>query len=408
MTTPCGPEGRSSRGFGKMSLSDYSCKQFLGDQPHALGTAALQLERMAMLWRTMWTWTTTFAVLTALATAMGCVNAQAQLWPQRPVRVIAPYAARGNSDGMPRIVAQRLTDAFGQTFVVENRLGANGAIATEAVARSPADGYTLLWGATPPLTINPALTKVNPIKDFAPISVVAVNAFVLVVNKSFPPKTVAEFIAHVRAQRNKLAYAEGSAGSLTHLTMALFLKRAGLQMTNVSYRGNAPALTDVVAGHLTHHVLERFRRHAAGYRRLDPTSRRFKQRARAAAARCADCRRIRLSRVRRAHLEWADGADGNAQGHHRQDRRRDRPPRHTSAIRRAPGPVWGRSAGQYACGVQRHARCRYRLVGGHHPVARTEVLRCRQRNVPYWLPAVGRSDASPHWRWRARVSRCTC
>src|SRR5215472_4289117 len=252
MTTPCGPEGRSSRGFGKMSLSDYSCKQFLGDQPHTLGTAALQLERMAMLWRTTWTWTTTFAVLTALATAMGCVNAQAQLWPQRPVRVIAPYAAGGNSDGMARIVAQRLTDAFGQTFVVENRLGANGAIATEAVARSPADGYTLLWGATPPLTINPPLTKVNydPIKDFAPISVVAVNAFVLVVNKSFPPKTVAEFIAHVRAQPNKLAYAEGSGGSLTHLTMALFLKRAGLQMTNVGYRGNAPALTDVVAGHL--------------------------------------------------------------------------------------------------------------------------------------------------------------
>jgi tripartite-type tricarboxylate transporter receptor subunit TctC len=182
-----------------------------------------------MLWR-MWTWTTTFAVPTALATAMGCVSAQAQLWPQRPVHIIAPYAAGGNSDGIARIVAQRLTDAFGQTFVVENRLGANGAIATDAVARSPADGYTLLWGATPPLTINPALTKVNydPIKDFAPISVVAVNAFVLVVNKNFPPKTIAEFIAHVRAQPNKLAYAEGSAGSLTHLTMALFLKRAGL------------------------------------------------------------------------------------------------------------------------------------------------------------------------------------
>ncbi len=177
---------------------------------------------------------------------------QAEVWPQRPVRIIGPYAAGGNSDGMARLVAQRLGEAFGQTFVVENRVGANGAIATEAVARSPADGYTLLWAATPPLTINPALTKVNydPIKDFAPISAVAVNAFVLVVNKDFPPKTVAEFIAYVRAQPNKLAYAEGSAGSLTHLTMALFLKRAGLQMSNVSYRGNAPALTDVVAGHL--------------------------------------------------------------------------------------------------------------------------------------------------------------
>ena len=231
-----------------MSLSDYSCKQFLGDQPHAPRTAALQLERMAMLWRTMWTWTMTVAVPTALA--MGCVSAQAQLWPQRPVHIIAPYAAGGNSDGMARIVAQRLGDAFGQTFVVENRLGANGAIATEAVARSAADGYTLLWAVTPPVAINPAKVHYDPIKDFAPISAVAVNAFVLVVNKSFPPKTVAEFITYVRARPDKLSYSESRVGSLTHLAMALFLKRAGLQMMNVSYRGNAPALTDVVAGHL--------------------------------------------------------------------------------------------------------------------------------------------------------------
>jgi tripartite-type tricarboxylate transporter receptor subunit TctC len=192
------------------------------------------------------------AAVAALTIALMTIGAQAQSWPQRPVRIIVPYAAGGNSDGMARLAAQRLGEAFGQSFVVENRVGANGAIATEAVARSPADGYTLLWAATPPLTINPALTKVSydPIKDFAPISAVAVNAFVLVVNKDFPPKTVAEFIAYVRAQPNKLAYAEGSAGSLTHLTMALFLKRAGLQMSNVSYRGNAPALTDVVAGHL--------------------------------------------------------------------------------------------------------------------------------------------------------------
>jgi tripartite-type tricarboxylate transporter receptor subunit TctC len=184
--------------------------------------------------------------------ALGGTSAHAQGWPQRPVRVIAPYAAGGNSDGIARIAGQRLGDAFGQTFVVENRVGANGAIAAEAAARSPADGYTLLWAATPPITINPALTKVNydPIKDFAPISIVGVNAFVLLVNKNFPAKSVAEFISLVRAQPGKLAYAEGSAGSITHLAMALFLKRAGLEMTNVSYRGNAPALTDVVAGHL--------------------------------------------------------------------------------------------------------------------------------------------------------------
>jgi tripartite-type tricarboxylate transporter receptor subunit TctC len=189
-----------------------------------------------------------------LAAALGGSNAYAQStsWPQRPVRIIAPYAAGGNSDVITRLTAQRLTEAFGQTFVVENRLGGNGAVASEAVARAAPDGYTLLWGVTPPITINPALTKVSydPIKDFAPISIVAVNGFVLVVNKAFPPKSVAEFISYVRSQPSKLAYAEGSAGSLTHLIMALFLKRAGLDMTNVSYRGNAPALTDVVAGHL--------------------------------------------------------------------------------------------------------------------------------------------------------------
>jgi tripartite-type tricarboxylate transporter receptor subunit TctC len=194
---------------------------------------------------------TAVAVLAVAAGFIGS-DARAQTWPQRPVHIVVPYAAGGNSDGMARIVAQRLTEAFGQTFVVENRLGANGAIAAEAVARSAGDGYTLLWGVTPPITINPALTKVNydPVKDFAPISAVGVNAFVLLVNKDFPPKTVADFVAYVRAQPHKLAYAEGSAGSLTHLAMALFLKRAGLEMTNVSYRGNAPALTDVVAGHL--------------------------------------------------------------------------------------------------------------------------------------------------------------
>jgi tripartite-type tricarboxylate transporter receptor subunit TctC len=188
----------------------------------------------------------------AAALASTCATAHAQNWPQRPVRIIAPYAAGGNSDVITRLTAQRLTDAFGQTFVVENRLGGNGAVAAEAAARSPADGYTLLWGVTPPITINPAMTKVNydPIRDFAPVSVVAVNGFVLVANKDFPPKSVAEFISYVRAQPQKLAYAEGSVGSLTHLAMALFLKHAGLDMTNVSYRGNAPALTDVVAGHL--------------------------------------------------------------------------------------------------------------------------------------------------------------
>jgi tripartite-type tricarboxylate transporter receptor subunit TctC len=179
-------------------------------------------------------------------------QAQPQPWPSRPVRIVAPYAAGGNSDVMARVVAQRLTEAFGHTFIVENRVGANDALAAEVVIRSPADGYTLLWAVTPPMTIAPAMTKLayDPIRDFAPISAVAINGFVLVVHKDFPAQTVAEFIAYVKSQKEKMAYAEGTAGSVTHLAMALFAQRAGLEMTNVSYRGNAPAMNDVIAGHL--------------------------------------------------------------------------------------------------------------------------------------------------------------
>jgi len=178
--------------------------------------------------------------------------AHGQEWPQRPVRIIGPYAAGGNADVLARLTAQRLSDAFGRQFVVENRVGGNGIIAAEAVAHAPADGHTLLWGVLPPLAIQPALGKVpyDSLKDFAPISVVATNPFVLVVNKDLPVKTVAEFIAWVRAQPAKPSYAEGAVGSVTHLAMALFLHRAGIAMTNVSYRGNSPALTDIVAGHL--------------------------------------------------------------------------------------------------------------------------------------------------------------
>lgn len=190
-------------------------------------------------------------LILAASTAFGA-QAQAQPWPSRTVRIVVPYAAGGNSDVMARVVAQRLTEAFGQTFIVENRVGANGALAADTVIRSGPDGYTLLWAITPPMTIAPAMSKLNydPIKDFAPISAVAINGFVLVVNKDFPPKTLAEFIAYVKAQKEKMSYAEGTAGSVTHLSMALFAKRAGLDMTNVSYRGNAPAMNDVIAGHL--------------------------------------------------------------------------------------------------------------------------------------------------------------
>jgi tripartite-type tricarboxylate transporter receptor subunit TctC len=191
-------------------------------------------------------------VVVAGAIILAPARAQSQDWPQRPVRIVAAYAAGGNSDVLARLTAQRLSDAFGQQFIVENRVGGNGTIAMDAVARSAPDGYTLLWGVLPPVAIQPHMAKVSydPIKDYAPVSVVGTNPFVLVVNKDVPAKNVKEFVAWVKSQPNKLSYAEGAAGSVTHLAMALFLKRAGIEMTNVSYRGNNPALTDVVAGHL--------------------------------------------------------------------------------------------------------------------------------------------------------------
>jgi tripartite-type tricarboxylate transporter receptor subunit TctC len=165
-----------------------------------------------------------------------------------------PFAAGGNSDGMGRILAQRLSQVFEQQFVIENRVGAGGSLAAVDVARSTPDGYTLFWGVTPQISILPAMTavKYDPVKDFAPITVLGTSAFVLIVNADLPVKTVAEFVDYVRAQpRDKgLAYADGGVGTVSHLAMALFLKRAGLEMTPVHYAGNNPALTAVIGGFL--------------------------------------------------------------------------------------------------------------------------------------------------------------
>jgi tripartite-type tricarboxylate transporter receptor subunit TctC len=185
--------------------------------------------------------------------ALGALDpAQSQSWPQRPVTVVVPFAAGGNTDGIGRSIAQWLSDRLGQQFVVENRGGAGGAIAAEMVAKAPADGYTLFVAALPQIAIVPAIsqTRYDPVKDFAPISVVGTNPFVLAVNKDVPVKSVPEFIDYVRKAPQPLSYASAGIGSLNHLSMALFLKLAGLDMIHVPYKGNAPAMSDVVAGHV--------------------------------------------------------------------------------------------------------------------------------------------------------------
>jgi len=190
-----------------------------------------------------------FAVVAALGWAS---VAQSQGWPQRPVKILLPFVAGGSTDSVARVIAQRLSVAFGQQFIIENRAGASGAIAAEAVARSPADGYTLLMGAAGPITITPAASKTSydPVRDFAPISNVGTNPLVLVVHPGVPVHTFAEFIDYARRQPNSVTFAGSGVGSMTHLAMALFAKRAGLEMVPVMYKGGGAAMTDVLAGHV--------------------------------------------------------------------------------------------------------------------------------------------------------------
>jgi tripartite-type tricarboxylate transporter receptor subunit TctC len=189
-------------------------------------------------------------VLAALLATM--VSASAAEWPEKPVKIVYPYAAGSTGDATARLIARRLGEKLGQPFIVENRVGANGVIGTEAVARSAPDGHTLLWAITPQIAISPVMIKVpyDPVTDFVPISAVSLNTFALVVNAKVPAKSVTEFIAYARAQPYGFTYAEGGAGSISHLAMVLLLNRAAVKGTNVSYKGIVPALTDVVAGHL--------------------------------------------------------------------------------------------------------------------------------------------------------------
>lgn len=193
-------------------------------------------------------------ILRLLAAIAACalipLSTHAQEWPQRPVKMIVPFAAGGNTDTIARIVAERLSNAFGQQFVVENRVGAGGAIAAEFVAKAPADGYTLLVAAAPQIAIVPFMQKVSydPVKDFAPVSNIGTNPFVLGVHISVPANSVKEFVDYVKSRPGEVNYSSGGNGSIGHLSGALFASRAGLKMTHIPYKGGAPAIADLVAG----------------------------------------------------------------------------------------------------------------------------------------------------------------
>jgi tripartite-type tricarboxylate transporter receptor subunit TctC len=187
--------------------------------------------------------------LMALVCAVS-LNATAA-WPEKPVKIIVPWAPGGSTDILARTVATKLSQVLGQPVIVENKPGASGNIGSDFVAKSPPDGYTLLFGTMSTHAINPSIMQNMPFKgvdDFTPIAMLAFVTNTMVVHPSLPVNSVKEFIAYAKANPGKIAYASAGPGSTNHLSAALLEKMAGIQMLHVPYKGGAPAVTDTVGG----------------------------------------------------------------------------------------------------------------------------------------------------------------
>jgi tripartite-type tricarboxylate transporter receptor subunit TctC len=191
-------------------------------------------------------------VLGSIAGLLLARAARAQGWaPERPLRLVVPFAAGGSTDVTARLVAQALGDRLGQPVVVENRPGAGGNIGAETVARAAPDGHTLLMGVSGVLAANRALYRSLPfdtLRDFAPISQVAVIPNLIVVHPDLPSRDIAGLIEHAKRNPGKVFYGSAGSGTSLHLAAALFAARAGVEMVHVPYRGGAPAATDLIAG----------------------------------------------------------------------------------------------------------------------------------------------------------------
>lgn len=193
-------------------------------------------------------------VLTAVLALGSASDARAQAYPTHPIRLVVPYPAGGAADILARVIGQKLSERLGEPMVIENRPGAGTAIGAKFVAKAPPDGYTILMGTVSSHAINPALTKdvgYDPVTDFAPISLVASLPFILDVNPSVPAHSVAELVALAKRQPGKLTFASAGIGTSNHLAGELFKSMAGIDIVHVPYRGSAPALEDVIAGHVT-------------------------------------------------------------------------------------------------------------------------------------------------------------
>jgi tripartite-type tricarboxylate transporter receptor subunit TctC len=184
--------------------------------------------------------------------ALPCVAAVSPMYPVKPIRWIVPYPAGGGSDTVARALAPRLQESFGQSVVVDNRGGAAGVVGTEMGAAAPADGYTLVF-AVGSFVVTPYLNrnvKYDPVRDFSPVTLLAINPYLFAANASVPVNSVSELIAYAKANPGKLNYGSAGAGGGNHLAMELFNSMAGTSIIHVPYKGAAPGITDLISGQL--------------------------------------------------------------------------------------------------------------------------------------------------------------
>ena len=192
-----------------------------------------------------------FAAAFCAAAMLSAAPASAQTWPAKPVRLMVPFPPGGSTDIVARIVAQKLGERLGQSIVIENRGGAGGTIGTALIAKSAPDGYNLTVASTSTHVVAPSVyikLDYDPVKDFAPVSLMAVSPYLLVVTPSLPAKTLQELVALAKKQPGKLNYASAGVGSTTHLAMEMLKSVSGTYMLHIPYNGNGPAGTAVIGG----------------------------------------------------------------------------------------------------------------------------------------------------------------
>jgi tripartite-type tricarboxylate transporter receptor subunit TctC len=192
--------------------------------------------------------------LLGLALAIApCHHAVAQEWPSRPVTMIVPFPAGASVDILARAVANELSEKLGKQFIVDNRAGAGGNLGGSAVAKAAADGYTWLFGTPAPIALNKFMYKAMPYdsdRDFMPVVLAAKSPMIIASTPNFPAKTLAELIAYAKQNPGKVNVGHPGNGTLGHITSVLIQQAAGIDMTNVPYRGAAPLITDLLAGHV--------------------------------------------------------------------------------------------------------------------------------------------------------------